>query len=75
MSKKTPDGFSSDDYDVEAMTIDARNGNFSPDNAEEYRHENIVSASFTNGQFSQARRQCASYGLNYDTELQKFKNT
>ena len=66
--------FDSSDYDTEAMRIDARNGNFSPDNAEDYRQENIVRASLVNGQFSQARRQCASYGLNYEVERLKMDN-
>jgi hypothetical protein len=71
---ETPDlsAFDSSDYDVEAMAIDARHGNFSPENAEDYRHENIVRASLINGQFSQARRQCASYGLDYEVERLKF---
>lgn len=64
--------FDSSEYDVEAMEIDARNGNFNPEYAEEYRHENIVRASLVNGQFSQARRQCASYGLTYEVERLKF---
>lgn len=58
-------GFDPDEYDTEAMRIDDRNGNFSPDRAEEYRHGSIVAASLLNGQFSQARRQCAEYGLDY----------
>ena len=65
--------YDSGDYDTEAMEIDARHGNFSPDRAEDYRHENIVRASLVNGQFTQARQQCASYGLAYGEELLKFK--
>jgi hypothetical protein len=56
----------SDDYDTEAMLIDDSNGNFSPDNTEDYRVENIVIASLLNGQFTQAKEQCASFGLNYN---------
>lgn len=62
------EGFDSSDYDTKVMRIDARNGNFSPERAEEYRHENIVQASILNGQHSQARRQCAAYGLDYGTQ-------
>ena len=58
-------GYDSSAYDTEAMRIDARHGNFSPDRAEEYRHESIVAASLINGQFTQARQQCSSYGLDY----------
>ncbi len=62
----------SDLYDTEAIEIDERNGNFSPDRLEEYRHENIVRASLTNGQFTQARKQCQAYGLDYKEELYLF---
>lgn len=65
--------FDSSEYDVEAMEIDARNRNFSPENSEDYRHENIVRASIINGQFAQARQQCVSYGLNYEVERMKAK--
>jgi hypothetical protein len=43
--KETPDlsAFDSSEYDVEAMAIEARNGNLDPEYAENYRHENIVS--------------------------------
>lgn len=66
------DAYDSDEYDVEAMKIDASNGNFNEADAENYRHENIVRASFVNGQFTQARQQCTSYGLNYELEKYKF---
>lgn len=66
--------FDSAEYDVEAMKIDARNGNFSPDRAEDYRHENIVAASLMNGQFTQAKSQCAEFGLNYEIELAKHRS-
>lgn len=63
----------SSEYDTEAMRIDNRNGNFTPDRVEDYRHENIVRESLINGQFTQARQQCQSFGLNYEVELMKFK--
>ena len=69
-----PDEYDSSDYDTEAMRIDQRHGNFSPERAEDYRHENIVRASLINGQFTQARQQCASYGLTYELELFKFQH-
>ncbi len=58
-------GFDSSEYDTEAMRTDDRHGNFSPDRAEDYRHAAIVAASLINGQFTQARQQCAAYGLDY----------
>ncbi len=58
-------GYDSSDYDIEAMRTDARHGNFSPERAEDYRHTAIVAASLMNGQFTQARQQCRSYGLDY----------
>lgn len=64
--------YDSSDFDTEAMEIDARHNNFSPEDAESYRHENIVLSSLMNGQFSQAKRQCSSYGMNYEVELAKF---
>lgn len=63
------------DYDIAAMLIDERWGNFSPENVEDYRHENIVQASFINGQFSQAKAQCREYGLDYNQELKTFKSS
>lgn len=69
------DQWDGDQYDVEAMKIDHSNGNFDPDSAEDYLHENIVAASISNGQFEQAREQCRKYGLNYDLELTKTKTT
>ncbi len=66
--------YSDDQYDTEAIEIDARNGNFSEDSVEDYRHENIVRSSLVNGQFSQARKQCESYGLTYELERYKFDN-
>lgn len=57
--------FDSDEYDTEAMRIDDRNGNFSPEDVSDYLQTNIVLASLANGQFKQAEKQCASYGLHY----------
>jgi hypothetical protein len=65
--------YNPEEYDVRAMQIDLETGNFSPENAEEYRHENIVRASLLNGQFKQAMLQCREYGLTYDLELYKFR--
>jgi len=64
--------YDASEYDTEAMKIDLRNGNFREEEAEDYRHENIVRASLINGQFTQARQQCVSYGLNYELEKYKF---
>lgn len=61
--------YDSDAYDTEAMQTDARNGNFSPERAEEYRHEYIVAESIGNGQFEQAREQCSRYGLIYEEQM------
>lgn len=55
-------------YDVDAMLIDNRRGNFSEERAEDYLHENIVRESVVNGQFKQAREQCARFGLSYEHE-------
>ncbi len=65
--------FDSENFDVEAIHMDRRNGNFSNERLEDYRHENIVRASLVNGQFSQAREQCRTYGLDYKEELYSFK--
>lgn len=61
--------YDSSTYDTEAMRTDASNGNFSPERAEEYRHEHIVSESIGNGQFKQAREQCQRYGLIYEQQM------
>lgn len=61
-------------YDVESIRIDSNNNNFSADRLGEYRHENIVQTSLINGQFSQAREQCKTYGLDYQSELSRFRN-
>ncbi len=64
--------YDSSEYDTEAIEIDKRNNNFSEENVEDYQHENIVRASLINGQFSQAKKQCHRYGLNYELEKYKF---
>jgi len=61
--------YDSSTYDTEAMRTDASNGNFSPERAEEYRHEHIVAESIGNGQFKQAREQCQRYGLIYEQQM------
>ncbi len=66
--------YDSDKYDTEAIATDRLYNNFSEDRLEDYRHENIVLASLVNGQFSQARKQCESYGLNYEVERLKFND-
>jgi len=66
---ETIDNYDSSDYDTEAMRTDASNGNFSPERAEEYRHEHIVAESIGNGQFKQAREQCQRYGLIYEQQM------
>lgn len=55
--------YDSDVYDTEAIAADERNGNFSPESLEDYRHEAIVLASLGNGQRTQARQQVKAYGL------------
>lgn len=65
----------SDEYDAEGIACDIRNGNFSEEDLEDYRYENQVRASFVNGQFTQARQQCRSAGLNYELELYKFNHS
>jgi hypothetical protein len=60
-----------DRYDSEAMRMDAKNNNFSPERAEEYLHTNIVTESLINGQFEQAKRQCRQYGLDYAEQRQE----
>ena len=65
------DRYDSDTYDTEAMRTDAKNNNFSPERAEDYAHTNIVAESLMNGQFAQAKRQCAEYGLDYKEEQHK----
>lgn len=62
-------------YDVEAMKYDYTNGNFNPDDAENYNHANMIRDSFVNGQFSQAQELCAEHGFNYAVEREKFRRT
>jgi hypothetical protein len=64
-------------FDVEAIKADLENGNvFLSDlqdgDTGEYEHEFIVLASLTNGQRSQAKQQCESYGLDYVELLAQF---
>ena len=67
--------YDADQYDVEAMEFDDANGNFSPEDAEEYRHENIVQTSILNGQHRQARQQCLRYGLSYEEQARAIRCT
>jgi hypothetical protein len=58
-----------DDHDLEAMLTDIANGNLEigdDEAADRYRHENIISESITNGNFTQAKEQCTRYGYDYD---------
>lgn len=66
------DQWDDDLYDVEGMRVDHRNGNFNPDNAENYRYINQIQESFANGQFTQAREMCERHGLTYQLERYKF---
>lgn len=79
-SKPTPNAdviarYNDDHYDTEAMQFDDANGNFSPEDAEEYRNENIVQASILNGQHRQARQQCLRYGLDYNEQARAIRCT
>lgn len=67
--------YDADYYDTDAMQFDDAHGNFSPDQAEEYRHENIVQASILNGQHRQARQQCLQYGLDYYEQARAIRCT
>ena len=67
------DQWDDSEYDVEGMRTDHRNGNFSEDDADDYRHENIVRASLVNGQFEQAKGQCQHFGMDYEVERNKFQ--
>mgnify|MGYP001310978162 CR=1 FL=1 len=67
--------YDADQYDTEAMQFDDAHGNFSPEDAEEYRHENIVQASILNGQHRQARQQCLAYGLDYEEQARAIRCT
>lgn len=60
-------------YDVQGMLSDYASNNFQQDDAERYRHTNLVQESFVNGQFKQAREMCGRYALLYDLELEKFR--
>lgn len=57
------------------MRIDISNNNLEvgdDDRVSEYEHEAIVKTSLSNGQFTQAKEQCASYDLDYDLMLCEF---
>ena len=60
-------------FDLNAIQDDSENGNFSIDNIEDYRYQNIVQASLINGQRKQAERQCDEYGLDFASEFAIFK--
>lgn len=64
------------DHDTEAMRADIASNNLEvgdDDRVSEYEHENIVRTSLTNGQFTQAKEQCESYGLDYAEVYADFK--
>ena len=67
--------YNDEHYDTDAMKFDDANGNFSPEDAEDYRHENIVQASILNGQHRQARQQCLRYGLDYYEQARAIRCT
>ena len=56
-------------YDTDNIETDYFNGNFTANQLEDYSYENIVLASFDNGQKEQARIQAESYGLDYDVVI------
>ena len=62
-------------YDTEGMKIDIENGNFDieTDDVDDYQYETIITRSFINGQHTQARRQCQTWNVDYDTALSYFK--
>ena len=62
-------------YDVEGMKTDIENGNFDieTDDVNEYQYETIITKSFVNGQYTQAKRQCQTWNVDYDTALSYFK--
>ena len=68
--------FDEDEYDVEAMRVDIRNNNLEvgrDDHTDKYRVENLVKDSLLNGQFNQAKEQCAKYGLNYEMLCHEYQ--
>lgn len=75
MNLELIESLDSSEYDTDAMLIDDRNNNFSPERVDDYRHENIVRASLVNGQFTQAKQQCRKFGMNYELELYKFNQS
>lgn len=71
------ENFDDSDYDIEAMRIDVVSGNLEigdDEKASEYEHETIVRTSIANGNFTQAKEQCDSYGLDYQTIKNDFDN-
>lgn len=69
------DTYDSRDYDVEAMKIDHSNGNFDADNSGDYLWTGIIAESLSNGQFEQAKDQCAHNGFDYESVLAKFNSS
>lgn len=70
------ENFDDGNHDIEMMRSDVASKNLQigdDERASEYEHENIVLASMMNGQFTQAKKQCKSYGLDYETIKAKQK--
>lgn len=68
--------FDDGEHDIEMMRSDVASKNLQigdDERASEYEHENIVLASMMNEQFTQAKKQCKSYGLDYETIKAKQK--
>lgn len=64
-----------DTHDIPLMVLDRQSGTDTcHESVDYYAHATIVTRSLLNGQFIQARQQCAEYGLNYTDELTNFKN-
>lgn len=56
------------------MRCDIENNNLEVgDDASEYEHSAIAQTSLMNGQFTQAKKQCEAFNLDYDSELLEFK--
>ena len=70
------ENFDDGNHDIEMMRSDVASKNLQigdDERASEYEHENIVLASMMNGQFTQSKEQCESYGLDYETIKAKQK--
>jgi hypothetical protein len=65
------DQWDSDEYDIESMKFDFENENFDESQADDYLKTSIVEASIINGQFDQARQQCAKFGIDYEEAKRK----